>query len=307
MKTYYIDPETGRGCKPKTENALTLHLMDKAEFSACKDPLPHRGALLRAMERSSLRSCRAESYARCVLGTMTLPDPKGKPRGEMGLSFGFYLQAEIVYLVEGGSALAEAVNRVRQGLPDGCRAGDILLGLFNQLLEQESDRLMGLSDALDQMEERLLSGLPKNFYQTLLRQQRQLSRLHAYYQQLIDVGEEMEDAVKPVLGEDSRDSWQRYTNRAARLHDYAETLREHLVQLRELYQAQIEAAQNRTMTWLTVVTTLFLPLTLIAGWYGMNFAYMPELQSPYGYIGVIALSVGIVIAEIVWFKHKKML
>ena len=55
-------------------------------------------------------------------------------------------------------------------------------------------------------------------------------------------------------------------------------LREEAVQLRELAQAQQSAAQNRVMVTLTVVTTVFLPLSLLTGWYGMNFANMPELR-----------------------------
>ena len=53
--------------------------------------------------------------------------------------------------------------------------------------------------------------------------------------------------------------------------------------------------------------TLFLPLTLIAGWYGMNFPNMPELHWRYGYAAVIGLSVLTVTLEILYFKKKKML
>jgi magnesium transporter len=59
------------------------------------------------------------------------------------------------------------------------------------------------------------------------------------------------------------------------------------------------------MTVLTVVTSIFLPLTLIAGWYGMNFRYMPELEWPYSYPVVIVVSIIIVVVCLVWFKRKK--
>jgi magnesium transporter len=61
------------------------------------------------------------------------------------------------------------------------------------------------------------------------------------------------------------------------------------------------------MTLLTVVTTIFMPLTLIVGWYGMNFRYMPELESPYGYPVVILVSLAIVISCLIFFKKKKWL
>jgi magnesium transporter len=61
------------------------------------------------------------------------------------------------------------------------------------------------------------------------------------------------------------------------------------------------------MTLLTVITTIFMPLTLIAGWYGMNFRYMPELGWSLGYPVVIGISIAIVIACLVFFKKKNWL
>ena len=61
------------------------------------------------------------------------------------------------------------------------------------------------------------------------------------------------------------------------------------------------------MALLTVITSIFMPLTLIAGWYGMNFKYMPELEYKASYPIIIALSVVIVIVCLIFFKKKKWL
>ena len=79
------------------------------------------------------------------------------------------------------------------------------------------------------------------------------------------------------------------------------------IQVRDLYQSRLDVRQNRIMTVLTVVTTVFTPLTVIAGWYGMNFIYMPELQSKYGYPAVIIVSILIVVVSLVFFRKKKWL
>ena len=81
-------------------------------------------------------------------------------------------------------------------------------------------------------------------------------------------------------------------------------LYECIVQVREVYQAQIDIEQNNVMRIFTVITTIFFPLTLIAGWYGMNLK-MPEFSWDFGYLFVIILSVAFVIGSIIVFKIKK--
>ena len=85
---------------------------------------------------------------------------------------------------------------------------------------------------------------------------------------------------------------------AARLHEMIEIDRELLNTALEAYLSLVSNRTNRIMQKLTVVTSIFLPLTFIAGIYGMNFRFMPELSSRYGYLGVwivmLALSGGMV-------------
>ena len=58
------------------------------------------------------------------------------------------------------------------------------------------------------------------------------------------------------------------------------------------------------MMTLTVISTIFLPLTFIVGWYGMNFKYMPELERQYGYFLVVAIMLGIAFGMLWFFKKK---
>ena len=84
-------------------------------------------------------------------------------------------------------------------------------------------------------------------------------------------------------------------------------LREYAMQVQDVYQSEIGIRQNNVMKVLTIVTTVFLPLTLIAGWYGMNFVYMPELKWVYGYPVAIGASILVIIVSLWIFKKKKYL
>lgn len=77
---------------------------------------------------------------------------------------------------------------------------------------------------------------------------------------------------------------------------------EYLDQIRQAYEAQIGIEQNNLMKFFTVVTSIFLPLSLIAGWYGMNLI-MPEFKWIYSYPFVITLSI-IIIAVMIWLFRK---
>ena len=175
------------------------------------------------------------------------------------------------------------------------------------MIREEVFQLEALEDGLSTIETQLLEEIPETFDETIVSYQKKLTSLHTYYEQLMNVGDMMCSNLDNYLPESQRRFWEHFTARAERLHDHTETLREYLMQIRSLYQAQIDAQQNRVITMLTIITTIFLPLTLIAGWYGMNFPQMPEFGWKYAYLGVIVISALIVIVEILYFKKKKML
>jgi magnesium transporter len=80
--------------------------------------------------------------------------------------------------------------------------------------------------------------------------------------------------------------------------------REMTADLRDSYISLNSHRMNKIMMVLTVITTIFMPLTLIAGIYGMNFSYMPELQSKYGYYCVLGLMALLGFLMYLWFRRK---
>ena len=131
--------------------------------------------------------------------------------------------------------------------------------------------------------------------------------LRIHYEQLIDLGQELEENENNFFKQENLRYFRLFLNRMARLHDSSTSLRDYTVQLGDQYKANLDIRQNRIMTILTVVTTIFMPLTLIVGWYGMNFRYMPELEWRWGYPVIIVVTLLIAIGCLLFFKKKKWL
>jgi magnesium transporter len=86
--------------------------------------------------------------------------------------------------------------------------------------------------------------------------------------------------------------------------DSLDSYKDLLSSIMDMHINSINAKTNKVMKLLTVITTIFIPLTFIAGIYGMNFEYMPELEWPYGYPMVLGIMGVILIAMIGYFKRK---
>ena len=150
-------------------------------------------------------------------------------------------------------------------------------------------------------------GRYKNVNEQILAYNKKLVSLRNYYEQLVGIAERLYENENGIFDGEKAYYFKTVADRSNRLCSEINLFRENLVRLREAYQARLDLKMNSTMKLLPVITVIFLPLTLITGWYGMNFVNMPELSSPYGYPAVIAVSVAIVISCIIIFRKKKLL
>lgn len=93
----------------------------------------------------------------------------------------------------------------------------------------------------------------------------------------------------------------------SRLQDNIEINREMLATIFEAYLSSVSNRMNRVMMKLTVITTIFMPLTFIAGVYGMNFKYLPEVDWQYGYLYVWILFITVALASFKYFQRQEMI
>lgn len=309
MEKYIYDAKKGRIFFQKEKSDLadeeenSIYLMSFDEFAGHSRKLPRKNAFVHSM--TPIQYCKIEKYKECIQGTMRVP--KGN-KGQLTIhNFGFYLSGSELYFVEESHFLMEHFNKMLEGDYNNYSLRQILLALLEQLLTEDVLYLQKQEEHLAELEEELLKRVPDYFYEMIMKYRKRLNIFHSYYEQLINMCDVMQTSVNIQLVEEEKAEWQLFSNRAERLHDHVEMLREYLVQIRELYQSLIAVKQNQVMSILTVVTTIFLPLTLIVGWYGMNFPNMPEFGWKYAYLAVIIVSITVVVIEVIYFKKKKML
>jgi magnesium transporter len=87
--------------------------------------------------------------------------------------------------------------------------------------------------------------------------------------------------------------------------DTVDTFRDMLSGMLDIYLSSVSIKLNEVMKVLTIIATIFMPLTFLAGVYGMNFKYMPELEWPWGYFGILALMLTVAVVMLIFFRRKK--
>lgn len=182
-----------------------------------------------------------------------------------------------------------------------------LYRFFMQLLRGDMDHLDQLEGEIVQGEEAVMSRDDGHCLEKVVTWRRELLRLRRYYEQLDSIFRELAENENGLLQREQARRFANLGNRTERYLNSVQALRESVAHLREAYQSQLSIRQNDLMKVFTVVTAVFLPLTLLTGWYGMNFANMPELHWRYGYPVMIAMGVVIVAGLVYWFRRKKWL
>ena len=263
-------------------------------FSGCREL---------AESLKSMRYCKAEVFRDCITGMIRLPKKNDLYR-DAQLTFGFCLTASEIIFIENSGEIGPWIEKQAEILGDIFTPGQLLMQVMGNMISDDILYLSHIEEQTEMLEDNIADGNTDNFFVSLTKYRRKLSELNAYYDQLVDIGELLQ---LPVCASfmSGAGGWDKYTRRCERLQNHVQFIRENLLQLGELYQSMQDAHQNRIMGFLTIITTFFLPLTLLTGWYGMNFRHMPELSWRYGYIAVIIAVVIIAVCEFIYFKKKK--
>lgn len=180
-----------------------------------------------------------------------------------------------------------------------------LYDFLEQIICDDRKMLESYDHTLDELEDQILDGNTEGVLEQIAEIRNDLRDLKIHYTQLIDVCQELEENENHFFKDENERYFHLVAQRIERLLEMLLTLVDFTIQLREFCQSKIDEKQNRNLAFLTIISSIFMPLTLIAGWYGMNFKYMPELDKVWAYPLVFVVSVMIVVVCIVFFKKNK--
>ena len=255
---------------------------------------------------SEIYTTKAEVNYDSLTGSFSIPNRNDFSKEDY--KFAFALDEKGIVFIDDSGKAAEIIkciqNTKKWKLPSLER---FIYDFLDQIVIDDLRLMEKYERELDGIEKKIMEGDEKFPSSRLNDIRNDIRDLRIHYEQLMDLAQELEENENNFFKQENIRYYRLFLNRIARLHDNSTSLRDYTMQLRDLYKAHIDIKQNRIMTVLTVVTTIFMPLTLIVGWYGMNFRFMPELEWRWGYPAVIAVCLLIAAGSLLFFKKKKWL
>jgi magnesium transporter len=282
--------------------ASFIEIINREDYERDHNNKRHERYLLKSMDR--YQYCKADLLRDCTIGTFVIPD-KTFPM-DKELCFGYYLnQTQLIFVDDTGTVEHIASEIEKNQIVDDFNIAYFLFEFLEYLVKDDVQYLQDYEKRMTDLEEELFGGVKNKVPQLILKIRKELLHINGYYKQLMNMSETLAENYNQLLQEEDCNLFKLFSDRVSRLSEDTQILRESALQVLEMYQTQVDVRQNEIMRLLTGVTTLFMPLTLITGWYGMNFAHMPELGSRFGYLIIILVSFIIAVGEFCFFKRKK--
>jgi magnesium transporter len=211
--------------------------------------------------------------------------------------------------IKGGDPFEAIRERIRQGKGRVRKMGSDYLAyaLMDAVVDSYFIMLDYFGDKLDDIDAELLDNPHEDTIRKLQKIKRQLLMMRKILlpmREMITVMQRDENnMIKPATDVFVRD----LQDHVIRVIETIENYRDIVSEMIDTYMGNLSNRMNQVMKMLTIISTIFIPLTFIAGIYGMNFSHMPELQHPMGYPSVLGGMLLIALLLIWYFKKRKWL
>ena len=184
------------------------------------------------------------------------------------------------------------------------KADFLLFRLLDALLDELFQYTIEVSDEIDRIDERIHSKMESDLLREIELQKRQLINLRKIVQPIKDLLAVLESMDNALIASTNKHYYKNLRNSCVSLLEDIDAHKQILEGLANLYYAVQGQRMNHIMKVLTVVSSIFIPLTFIVGLYGMNFKHMPELEYSYGYYTVVCFMFVLSVSLLLFFMKR---
>jgi magnesium transporter len=167
--------------------------------------------------------------------------------------------------------------------------------------------LESFGDQLDVLEDKVIKGHQSQSLSELYTLKRELTSTRRAIWPLREIVSTLIRADAPLVSKRVFPYLRDVNDHVMQIIETLDAYRELLASLVDVHLSTISNRMNSVMKTLTIFSAIFMPITFVVGVYGMNFEFMPELQSPYGYYATWGFMITITIGMILYFRWKKWL
>lgn len=208
---------------------------------------------------------------------------------------------------QGGDAFDIIRNRLRQSKGRVRRLGAdyLFYALMDAVVDWYFNAIERIGDKVEHIEEEIMKEPGRETLIKLYGIKREVIYLRKQIWPVRDMINNLLRSDSEFITSNTQLFFRDLLDHSTRIIDTVETHRDLLSGMMDIHLSTNSNKMNEVMKMLTIMSSIFIPVTFIAGVYGMNFDYMPELKSPYGYAMVWAVMLGIMGGLVYYFKKKK--
>ena len=248
-----------------------------------------------------------EVYVFLVMKMLSLTDRQEIAVEQVSLVLG---KNYVLSFQENGTDVFQPVRERLRGGKGRLRqsgADYLLYALVDAIVDQYFAVLEMLGEKIEALQQTVVADPQPETLKDIHALKRQLLFLRRAVWPLRDVMNNLSRSDCPFLQQPTKVFFRDVYDHVVQIVDTIETLREMVSACLDIYLSSVSYRLNAVMRVLTVITTIFMPLSFIASIYGMNFEHMPELKSEWGYPVVLVVMLAVGIIMLVLFKNKRWL
>jgi magnesium transporter len=179
--------------------------------------------------------------------------------------------------------------------------------LIDNIVDNYFVMLENMGEKIEYLEDALLKQTTPETLHAIHNFKRELILLRKSLWPLREMISSLERSDSPLINKSTGIYFKDIFDHTIAIIDTVETFRDTLSGTLDIYLSSMSVKLNEVMKVLTIIATIFMPLTFLAGVYGMNFKYMPELELSWGYYGIWAVMLTVAVLMLIFFKKKKWL